>query len=68
MTQRFELVYLTLSASHEVPGEAKRFTLFYVLPFGGSQNPRVLDNSWQDMLCRAVLSYPAEAVSDFPIL
>jgi len=68
MAQRFELVYLALSASHKVPGEAKRFTLFYVLPFGGTQSPRVLDNSWQGMLCRAVLSYPAEAVPDFPIL
>ena len=36
--QRFELIFGALSAFHEVPGEAKHSTWFYVLPLGIDQS------------------------------
>ena len=68
IAQRFKLGFFTLSHFHELPGEAKHTTWFYVLPLGGGQVPCVFSDTCAGALRWGTLVYHTEAASDLSIL
>jgi hypothetical protein len=51
-----------------MPGVAKHYTLFYVVPLGGNQSPCIFDNFREGILRWGVLGCPGEAMSDLSVL